>query len=85
MRPRVRRMLFPARCHAPKTARLAGFGHMNGYDLETRSWVTADQIVRDEPCGSTAFSRVETWINHLGIRNRSDVGSVNVVDEIWRD
>src|ERR1051325_10467784 len=35
-------MTFPGRCRAPKTARLAGFGHMNGYNLETRSWVASD-------------------------------------------
>ena len=34
MRPSMKNSL-PARCHAPRTARLAGSGHMNGCDLET--------------------------------------------------
>ena len=41
--------MLPARCRAPRTARLAGFGHMNGYDLETQSWIGTNQVLAGEP------------------------------------
>src|SRR6185369_1560785 len=39
-------MSLPARYRAPRTARLAVFGHTSGYDLETQSWPTTDRIIR---------------------------------------
>ena len=42
-------MTLPARCHSPRTARLAGFDHMNDYDLETQSWIGTDQVLGGEP------------------------------------
>src|SRR5215207_10711049 len=61
-------MTLPARCRAPKTARLAGFGRMNGCDLETRSWVATDQIVSRRTTRLTDFltTCVEAWLNGLG-------------------
>jgi len=79
-------MSFPARCRAPRTARLAGFGHMSGYDLETRSCIATDQAISRRTTRLNGFrtTRVEAWFNGLGRAHRSDVRLVNVVDKIWR-
>ena len=57
-------MTLPARCRVPKNARLAGFGHMNGYDLETQSWIGTHQVLNGEPRAcrlSRPVSRPGSW------------------------
>jgi len=84
--------MLPARCRAPRTARLAGFGHMNGYDLETQSWIGTNQVLAGEPRACRHSHEL-----HRGILDAHGLSGpaahieamcgwsmVNVVDKVWR-
>jgi hypothetical protein len=63
-------MSLPARCRAPRTARLAVSGHMNDCDLETQSWLATDRIICRRTTRPNGFrtTYVEAWFMGPGTR-----------------